>query len=319
MLRAACPRRGAVPALVRRRPSDNDARGIERLRPCVGLDRTRRRVSPWSRSAQNEHDEHVLDQAFSVAVHCAELRHEPDRLCARLLNLPGSNLRAYLTIQMGPETCKGMTHTHMVAAIVGDVQVGQSVLSAASPAAWSESEGKPMEQRKAIRVLHEVAVSKGAATYIDPATGYTVFTALSLLQRPTGCCGISAEDAPLGAAPKRTHRCRHCPYDHDGRLNRADMKALAARAHLLVALRDRVDRYVDTALKDKLAEASVRHEGRECQLCFGSQEADCERCKGVGILISPDLATCHVCRGAKRTPCPRCTAWAAPVPKAFGE
>ncbi|KAK3251737.1 hypothetical protein CYMTET_38932 [Cymbomonas tetramitiformis] len=52
--------------------------------------------------------------------------------------------------------------------------------------------------RQLVRVLHKKAVELGAFTYIDPATGYSVFTSLSLEQRP--CCG---------------NRCRHCPYGHE--------------------------------------------------------------------------------------------------------
>jgi hypothetical protein len=44
--------------------------------------------------------------------------------------------------------------------------------------------------------LHKRAIEKGEDTYIDPATGYTVFTAEFLLDRGY-CCGSG---------------CRHCPY-----------------------------------------------------------------------------------------------------------
>lgn len=47
--------------------------------------------------------------------------------------------------------------------------------------------------------LHEAACARGAATYIDPETGYTVFTRLAHLKRGK-CCGSA---------------CRHCPYDHE--------------------------------------------------------------------------------------------------------
>lgn len=48
-----------------------------------------------------------------------------------------------------------------------------------------------------IEDLHNLAVSKGESTYIDPKTGYTVFTILA--ERKGGCCG---------------YKCRHCPYGH---------------------------------------------------------------------------------------------------------
>ncbi|KAJ1963875.1 hypothetical protein GGI12_001778 [Dipsacomyces acuminosporus] len=49
------------------------------------------------------------------------------------------------------------------------------------------------------KALHEQAVKNGDRTYIDPATGYTVFTELSHADREY-CCG---------------NACRHCPYDHE--------------------------------------------------------------------------------------------------------
>ena len=49
-----------------------------------------------------------------------------------------------------------------------------------------------------IEEIHRKAVRKGEKTYIDPSTGYTVFTQLAMLERGK-CCGSG---------------CRHCPYDH---------------------------------------------------------------------------------------------------------
>ena len=45
---------------------------------------------------------------------------------------------------------------------------------------------------------HEEACDAGAASYVDPETGYVVFTRLALEQRGR-CCGCG---------------CRHCPYGH---------------------------------------------------------------------------------------------------------
>ncbi|KAM7336008.1 uncharacterized protein C1orf53 homolog [Alexandromys fortis] len=44
--------------------------------------------------------------------------------------------------------------------------------------------------------LHEAACAAGQLSYVDPATGYVVFTRLAHLQRGA-CCGSA---------------CRHCPY-----------------------------------------------------------------------------------------------------------
>lgn len=48
-----------------------------------------------------------------------------------------------------------------------------------------------------IEELHRIAVDQGSTTYIDPDTGFTVFTELAH-QRRGFCCG---------------NMCRHCPYD----------------------------------------------------------------------------------------------------------
>ena len=51
---------------------------------------------------------------------------------------------------------------------------------------------------KDIEDLHREACELGNATYIDPATGYTVITEYAHLKRGK-CCG---------------NACRHCPFDH---------------------------------------------------------------------------------------------------------
>ncbi len=67
---------------------------------------------------------------------------------------------------------------------------------------------RPLEQPRADRfdagapraaealAAHAAALASGAATYVDPATGYRVLTARTLADRGT-CCGLG---------------CRHCPY-----------------------------------------------------------------------------------------------------------
>lgn len=51
-----------------------------------------------------------------------------------------------------------------------------------------------------IEELHKIAVREGSTTYIDPATGFMVFTELAHLKRGK-CCG---------------NACRHCPYEWEG-------------------------------------------------------------------------------------------------------
>ena len=58
----------------------------------------------------------------------------------------------------------------------------------------------------------QAAVAAGCDTYIDPKTGYTVFTAHYLQQRQ--CCG---------------NKCRHCPHGW-ANVARSRLKPAAAAA-----------------------------------------------------------------------------------------
>ncbi len=51
---------------------------------------------------------------------------------------------------------------------------------------------------EAIGVAHNEAVQTNRETYLDPATGFQVWTSAALLARGT-CC---------------QNTCRHCPYDN---------------------------------------------------------------------------------------------------------
>ncbi|XP_066481378.1 uncharacterized protein C1orf53 homolog [Tiliqua scincoides] len=55
--------------------------------------------------------------------------------------------------------------------------------------------GFTAEEKKIVE-LHEEACAAGKHNYVDPVTGYLVFTRIAHLQRGN-CCGSS---------------CRHCPY-----------------------------------------------------------------------------------------------------------
>ncbi len=55
-----------------------------------------------------------------------------------------------------------------------------------------------MSNRRQLDVLHTAACSDGRHWYVDPVSGYRVFTAVALAERPS-CCGSS---------------CRHCPFGH---------------------------------------------------------------------------------------------------------
>lgn len=49
-----------------------------------------------------------------------------------------------------------------------------------------------------VQAAYAAATAEGAQHYIDPETGFVVFTELAHLERGN-CCGS---------------KCRHCPYDH---------------------------------------------------------------------------------------------------------
>jgi hypothetical protein len=53
------------------------------------------------------------------------------------------------------------------------------------------------EKLKMMNKLNKKAIEEGKSMYIDPDTGYRVFTSEYLSKRP--CCG---------------NICRHCPYGH---------------------------------------------------------------------------------------------------------
>jgi hypothetical protein len=54
---------------------------------------------------------------------------------------------------------------------------------------------------EAAQAAHHDAVRSGEPTYVDPGTGFVVFTSTFLLERGH-CCGSG---------------CRHCPYDEAAR------------------------------------------------------------------------------------------------------
>lgn len=72
----------------------------------------------------------------------------------------------------------------------------------ATNATTNDSEDSQQQQQQEVSDIedfhrvHEDALSRAEGTYIDPETGYTVFTELTHLKRGK-CCG---------------NRCRHCPY-----------------------------------------------------------------------------------------------------------
>jgi len=57
---------------------------------------------------------------------------------------------------------------------------------------------KKTEFERLWTLAHDEAVAAGKPTYIDPQTGYQVFTS-ETLKKKLKCCG---------------NLCRHCPYEH---------------------------------------------------------------------------------------------------------
>ncbi|HEU5074015.1 MAG TPA: DUF5522 domain-containing protein [Polyangiaceae bacterium] len=70
--------------------------------------------------------------------------------------------------------------------------------SASLPATAAQPAAAPRESGPSFAALHAAACARGESSYIDPDTGYRVFTQLGLERRGT-CCGCG---------------CRHCPYGH---------------------------------------------------------------------------------------------------------
>lgn len=102
------------------------------------------------------------------------------------------------------------------------------------------SEWEEMSAARKIRLLHDVCNGEGDVTYIDPGSGYCVFSYFAHLKRGN-CCGIKQRDekGEDGKLYERTHRCRHCPYTEPGDLKSAKMKALMDRVAVIEFARER--------------------------------------------------------------------------------
>ena len=72
--------------------------------------------------------------------------------------------------------------------------------AAAVRADWLQPHASRLDPRRPdaarIRAAHDAAVAAGSEDYVDPATGYRVFTAVALREKGR-CCGQG---------------CRHCPW-----------------------------------------------------------------------------------------------------------
>lgn len=146
--------------------------------------------------------------------------------------------------------------------------------------------------------------------YMDPATGYTVFSAMAHLRRGS-CCGVPEG----GGIVDRTHRCRHCPYDADGGLSSRVYRAMGERIALVDAVRDGCARLVGG-----VGAAVEREEVEEgaCKECGGKGVASCRRCGGHKFMISPEIVDCSQCEATGVHACMSCTAWQPPQRPTFG-
>ena len=197
------------------------------------------------------------------------------------------------------------------------------------------------------KMLHRVCNGEGDATYIDPKTGYTVFTFFGHLRRGH-CCGVKKDEQ--GNVVERTHRCRHCPYDVDGNLVAKRMVALGERIDIIEMVREFVREDAENLMRGEidnnegnleLKEGSVRAIGKEatferakvkadsmvavemqsdedkCELCGGAGMITCQRCNGWKIVISPQTKLCPQCDATGTHPCMACTPWRPKQIKAF--
>jgi len=301
-------------------------------------------------------DEELLAAATTVVA--AAVRTPP-----RLDALPASALHAYLYITaipvVGQHPPPAATAAAAVAAYFSATDAAAAaaaVAAAAAAAAAAASVGgadrppppfaTPAAAAAAARARHTAACAAGEATYEDPQTGYTVFTAVAHLERGH-CCGMVD-----GA---RAHRCRHCPYGREGALVAPRAVELAARTGLLTRLRDAAAAVRAAAVAEAAAAtaaaaiaatsvaaqaaaaapaagpaAAAGAEGGApstgavapaCGVCRDTRWVRCERCSGWGFVVSPYTALCPVCQADNggHHPCPACTPWRRPPKTAFYE
>lgn len=213
-----------------------------------------------------------------------------------------------------------------------------------------------LDERGRVRLCHTVCNAEGDVTYIDPATGYTVFSFFGHLKRGS-CCGIKTlEDG----AWERTHRCRHCPYTDDGRLVSEKTVALKARIGVVERSRERAQEIWKGGLSGEGtggAQAGGDGDGEDgaavsgkretvvpreqlsldgshlrrvvrikprrtsadakCAVCGDEGVVRCTRCNGWTYLFSPQLMECPQCSAEGYHPCMACTPFRPPSRSSF--
>lgn len=227
----------------------------------------------------------------------------------------------------------------LLAAALNYMDQERAVSTRTGPA-WEKSD----EER--VRMVHAVCNGEGEVTYIDPQTAYTVFTYFGHLKRGD-CCGVKKdEDAEKGYT--RTHRCRHCPYLHNGELGNPRMKELKDRIPLIEYVRWKASQeFTDTSGEDHLrlsfqpasqqgdtASAgafTVQHGSNSansekntdahstvlCSTCNDLKITPCTRCKGWRFVVCPTSRVCPQCDGTGQHACMACTSWRPPPKHSF--
>ncbi|KAJ8903507.1 hypothetical protein NDN08_004613 [Rhodosorus marinus] len=161
-----------------------------------------------------------------------------------------------------------------------------------------DEEFRALDDKQKCKVLHKVCCGEGSATYIDPKTGYTVFSAFAHLARGD-CCGVT-EDLESEKGYARSHRCRHCPYAEDGTLRSKSMIQLSRYLSVVTSAREVVE--------EELARKREQLEGGDLtQKSTGS--VTCARCNGFRYVFSPISQRCPKCDGKGTHPCVSCTGW----------
>lgn len=214
-----------------------------------------------------------------------------------------------------------------------------------------------LSSRAKIKLLHKVCNGEGDATYIDPDSGYTVFTFYAHLRRGN-CCGLQWPSGTTGVGEyQRTHRCRHCPYTDDGRIMNEKMRGLKKRIPVLEYVREKVQeewrendgfsyssQFSLVGSKESEVSKVVNHQVKKvpmqdgeyarlrkvvkiempegdgpwtCESCRDQQVVTCTRCNGWTFLISPQLTTCPQCEAKGFHPCMNCTSFRPPARKSF--
>lgn len=204
---------------------------------------------------------------------------------------------------------------------------------------------RDMAYSKQISVLHAVCNAEGDVTYTDPKSGYTVFSYFAHLKRGS-CCGIAPDLS-------RLHRCRHCPYTQDGRLQHPSLIALQLRIPVIEAVREQsqqLSNFEDdvsdptqitelSAPAQPAAPSSPRMrtvvvadngltklirlekptvtEATKCHTCADLQWVTCTRCSGWTYLFSPRLMKCPQCSANGYHKCFNCTTFRPPAKSSF--